>query len=149
AILLRLDESEVRNRETTVIKLKNAYAPDVALALQKLLTSQRELITISEDLVSNIELINREISVVPEAASNSLIISATPQYFDEIRRIVAKLDEAPPQVIIQAMLVEVVLDNTDEFGIELGFQDSTLFDRSLTTADDVLQTITETVTSPN
>ncbi|MGC1272543.1 MAG: secretin N-terminal domain-containing protein [Planctomycetaceae bacterium] len=146
AILLRLDESDVRNRETTVVKLKNAYAPDVALALQNLLTSQRELITISEDLVSNIELLEREIIVVPEAASNSLIISATPQYFDEVRRIVAKLDEAPPQVIIQAMLVEVVLDNTDEFGIELGLQDSTLFDRSLTTIDQLLET---TTTSPN
>src|SRR5690606_11425156 len=49
AILLRLDQSDIRSRETTVVKLKNAFAPDVALALQNLLTSQRELITISED----------------------------------------------------------------------------------------------------
>ena len=148
AILLRLDQSDIRSRETTVVKLKNAYAPDVALALQNLLTSQRELITISEDLVSNIELLEREIIVVPEVASNSLIISATPQYFDEVRQIVSKLDEAPPQVIIQAMLVEVLLDNTDEFGIELGLQDSTLFDRSVTAAEDLL-TISQTTTSPN
>ena len=149
AILYRLDESDIRDREVTVVKLKNAYAPDVALALQNLLTSQRELLQIGEELVSNVELIEREIIVVPEQATNSLIISATPRYFDEVRAIVAKLDEAPPQVIIQAMLVEVTLDNADEFGIELGFQDSTLFDRSLTTANDVLQVIEETTTAPN
>lgn len=146
AILLRLDESDVRNRETMVVKLKNAPAAEVAAALQNLLTSQRELLTIDEDLISNIELIEREIIVVPETVTNSLIISATPRYFDEIRRIVAKLDEAPPQVIIQAMLVEVDLDNTDEFGIELGLQDTTLFDRSVT---QIQQTITQVTQAAN
>ena len=41
-----------------------------------------------------------------------------------------KLDAPPAQVIIQALIVEVELDNTDEFGIELGFQSPVLFDRS-------------------
>ncbi len=141
AILLRLDESDVRDRATTVVKLKNAPAIDVATAIQEFLTSQRELVQINENLVSTIELLEREIIVVPEPVSNSLLISATPRYFEEIQAIVAKLDEAPPQVIIQAMLVEVTLDNTDEFGVELGFQDSTLFDRSITTINETLDTI--------
>ncbi len=141
AILLRLDESDVRQRETTVIKLKNAPATEVATAIQQFLTSQRELVQINENLVSTIELLEREIIVVPEPVSNSLLISSTPRYYDEIRRIVTKLDEAPPQVIIQAMLVEVTLDNADEFGIELGFQDSTLFDRSITTINETLNTV--------
>ncbi len=148
AVLLRLDESDVRQRETTVIKLKNAYAPDVAIAINQFLTSQRDLSTINPDLVSNIELLERELIVVPDAQSNSLLVSSTPRYFDEIIRIIEKLDQAPPQVIIQAMLVEVNLDNTDELGIELGFQDSTLFDRSLSAASD-LTTLTTTNTSPN
>lgn len=146
AVLLRLDESDIRQRETTVIKLKNSYAPDVAAALQQLVTSQRELLTISENLVSNIELLEREIIVIPEPVTNSLLISATPRYYEQVIAIVTKLDQAPPQVIIQAMLVEVTLDNTDEFGIELGFQDSTLFDRSITTINQLLNV---TTTAPN
>lgn len=143
AILLRLDESDVRQRETTVIKLKNAPATDVATALTQFLTSQRQLITSAENLVSTIELLERDIVVVPEPISNSLLISATPRYYEDIRRIVMKLDEAPPQVIIQAMLVEVSLDNADEFGVELGFQDSTLFDRSITTIEQTINTVTQ------
>ena len=44
-----------------------------------------------------------------------------------------KLDAPPAQVIIQALLVEVELDNTDEFGIEMGLQSPVLFDRSYVT----------------
>lgn len=146
AILTRLDESDIRQRETTVVKLKNAPAYYVAMAIQQFLESQRALIQYGEDLVSNVEFLEREIIVVPEEVSNSLLVSATPRYFEEIQRIIAKLDEAPPQVIIQAMLVEVSLDNTDEFGVELGLQESTLFDRSMTTLDQLLET---TTTAPN
>ena len=56
-----------------------------------------------------------------------------------------ELDRAPAQVVIQALLVEVQLDSVDEFGVELGFQDSVLFNRSV--IDNIL-TITETVSNP-
>ncbi len=131
AILLRLDEDDLRQRQTTVIKLKNSPAADVSEAVNQFLDSQRELAEAQPDLISNIELLEQEIIVVPEAVTNSLLVSATPRYFSIIQNMVARLDEAPPQVIIQALLVEVELENTDEFGIELGLQDSILFDRSL------------------
>ena len=75
--------------------------------------------------------IEREVVVVPELINNALIISATPRYFDEIMRVIEKLDENPPQVAIQVLIAEVRLENTDEFGVELGLQDSLLFDRGL------------------
>ena len=148
AILLKLDETDVRQRETIVVKLRNAPALDVANAINAFLQGQRDLLQIDPELVSTTELLEREIIVVPEAISNSLLISATPRYFEEIQELVAQLDQTPPQVVIQAMLVEVVLDNTDEFGVELGFQDDILFSRSQTVLDQ-LSTISQTVTSPN
>ncbi len=63
-------------------------------------------------------------------------------------RLIQEIDEAPPQVAIQVLLVEVDLTNTDEFGVELGFQDSVLFDRGVTAAQDLL-TIAQTATAPN
>ena len=148
AILLRLDETDVRQRETIVVKLRNAPAIDVANAINQFLQGQRDLLQIDPELISTTELLEREIIVVPEAISNSLLISATPRYFEEIQRLVAELDQTPPQVVIQAMLVEVQLDNTDEFGVELGFQDDVLFSRSAAVLDQ-LSTISQTVTSPN
>ena len=146
AVLLRLDDSDVRQRESIVYRLKNSYAPDVQSAISRFLQSRRQIETTDSGLVSPFEQIEREVVVEAEAATNSLLISATPRYFEEIKNLVEKLDAAPLQVVIQALLVEVTLDNTDEFGVELGFQDSVLFDRSI--VSQVLQVPT-TTTSPN
>jgi type II secretory pathway component GspD/PulD (secretin) len=75
--------------------------------------------------------LEREVVVVPEPVQNKLILSATPRYYDEIAKLIERLDEQPPQVMIQVMIAEISLGNTDEFGVEWGLQDSVLFDRSL------------------
>ena len=46
-------------------------------------------------------------------------------------QLIEELDAQPPQVLIQVLIAEVRLNNVDEFGVELGIQDSLLFDRSL------------------
>lgn len=148
AILLRLDESDVRKRKTTVIKLKNSPADAVADAINRFLEAQRDLAQIDPELVSNVELLQQEIIVEPELVSNSLLVSASPEYYEEILDMIDRLDEAPAQVIIQVLIIEVLLDNTDEFGVELGFQDSLLFDRGLLNQE-TFQTITSTTTALN
>ena len=148
AILLRLDQSDIRQRETIVIRLKNSQAEDVAQAVNEFLTSRRDVAQADTTVVSPFEQIEREVVIVPELGSNSLIISATPRFFPEIKQTVEKLDEAPKQVIIQALLVEVGLDNVDEFGVELGLQDSILFRRSAIT-DVASQLITLQKTTTN
>jgi type II secretion system protein D len=144
AILYRLDEGDIRERQQVVYRLKNSPALNIAEAITQFLTSQRERAQ-DPTLVSTVEQLEREVIVVAEPVSNSLLISATPRYYSEILRLVRKLDEPPAQVTIQALLVEVTLDNTDEFGLELGFQNSLMFNRSV---KDPPITITETTTSP-
>lgn len=131
ALIFRLDDSDIRQRQTTIIRLKNAPAADIATAIDSFLGSQIELLANQDDLISAFELVEREVIVQPETYTNSLLISATSRYFDQIRDMVLTLDQELPQVIIQAMLVEVVLEDNDEFGIELGLQDSILFSRGL------------------
>ena len=55
---------------------------------------------------------------------------------------VGRIDVLAEQVTVQALIVEVELDNTDEFGVELGFQDSVLFDRGTVAS---IETISETI----
>ncbi|MBN2025049.1 MAG: hypothetical protein JW809_19890 [Pirellulales bacterium] len=132
AILLRLDNDDVRNRQSSVRRLLNAYAPDVATAINEYLRSERQQVEqAAPGLYSAFEQIEREVVVVSEPVSNSLIISATPRFYKEIDDLITKLDERPPMVMIQVLIAEVKLNNVDEFGIELGLQDSLLFDRSL------------------
>jgi len=131
AILLRLDESEIQERTTRVFRLKNSPANDVATAINNYLTNERQVRQLNPDILSTFEFVSKEVVVVPEPVSNSLIVSATPQYFDEIVGIVEDLDERPPMVLIQVLIGEVQLTDNDEFGIELGIQDSVLFNRSV------------------
>jgi len=130
AILLRLDESDVRRRRSIVYRLKNAPANDVANAITQFLSQEQSAQQFSAGTITA-EQIERQVVVVPEPVSNSLIVSATLRYYDEIKRIVEELDARPPMVMIQVLIAEVTLNNADEFGIELGLQDSVLFDRSL------------------
>ena len=142
AILLRLDDAEVGSRNTNVFRLKNAEAANVAEVLNEWLETERAAEADADLAFSPKELIEREVVIVAEPATNSLIVSATPRYEAELRRLVEELDERPPMVAIQVLIAEVSLNDTDEFGVELGLQDSLLFDRSL--LSDV-QTIETTV----
>jgi general secretion pathway protein D len=130
AILLRLDESDVRNRKNHVYRLKNAPAQNVSQAINQFLTNVRQMQQLTPGIISPFEQIEQEVIVVPEVVSNSLIVSATPRFFDEIQKIVEQLDARPPMVMIQVLIAQVTLTDNEEFGIELGLQDGLLFDRS-------------------
>ncbi|MEX2358628.1 MAG: secretin N-terminal domain-containing protein, partial [Pirellulaceae bacterium] len=131
AILLRLDQYEAVERKGTVVRLRNARADLVAQSLQQMLQQESLLQNIDPTVVSPFQQLNREVYVVPELFSNSLIISATPRYFDQVLQIVQDLDERPPMVDLQVLIADVSLGNIQELGFEFGLQDSLLFDRSV------------------
>lgn len=143
AILLRLDESNLRSRKNVVVRLNNAPATQIATAVTQFFQQQRDLSQSDPNLVSNVEQLEREVIVIPDTVSNNLLVSSTPRYFPDILQMITKLDAIPKQVVIQALIVEVQLNNTDEFGIEMGLQSPVLFDRSLK-LQPVVQTITST-----
>lgn len=131
AILMRLDESDLRMRQTVVMRLKNASAETVAEAVNEFLSSELDAEQPVDGLLSSIEQTDREVVLVPELVTNALIISATERFYDRIIDLVEKLDARPPMVVIQVLLAAVELNDTDEFGVELGLQDSILFNRSV------------------
>ena len=148
ALLNRLDLSESMNRKNVVYLLKNAPALDVATSVNQFLSSQRQLEAAEPGQSNPFQDLEREVIVVPEPVGNKLIVSATPRYFEEITQLIEKLDEPPPQVVIQVLIAEVALGDRDELGVELGLQDSILFDRSLL-GDLVTTTNTRQVSDPN
>ncbi len=131
-ILARLDVADLATRITTVYRLHNAPAVDVATAINNLLDRQRDLNQAAPELVTPYQQIEREVLIEPEQVTNSLIVSATPRYFEEIKKIVTELDKRPPMVAIQVVIAEVTLTDDEQFGIEWGLQDSLLFDRGIT-----------------
>ena len=133
-LMLRLDQDSADSRKMAVYKLMNAPALDIANTITTMLSSQRQIIQSQfqqNQFVSPYEQFESEIIVVPELVTNSLVVSATPQYYEQIIDIIKELDYQPPSVVVQCMICEVELTDEFEFGVEMGLQDSLLFDRGV------------------
>ncbi len=72
-------------------------------------------------------------AVVADVASNSLLISASPRQFDQLKQIIQEIDVKKPQVLIEAALLELSLDDSYRVAFELGLGDDT----GLTNDDEV------------
>lgn len=140
--LIKTGDIETASIRSEVIMLKNTNAEDVVKSLQQNLGPGIALGANGNGGPASVQSGAPAVSVVE---TNCIIIRGREPALQKIRELVSDLDRLPAQVHIQAMLVEVELSDTDEFGVELGLQDSLLFRRSV--VDDVL-TVTNSVTNP-
>ncbi|MDJ0522899.1 MAG: secretin N-terminal domain-containing protein [Planctomycetota bacterium] len=62
-------------------------------------------------------------AVVADVKSNSLIIAATKRQFEELSRVIEEIDIKKDQVLIEAALIELTLDDSFRLAIELGLAD--------------------------
>jgi len=62
-------------------------------------------------------------TIVADETTNSLLVIATPNDYNEIRKIIDKLDVRRPQVMIEAAILEVRDDDDFQFGVELATVD--------------------------
>jgi type II secretion system protein D len=132
-LLYRLDETGGQQRNNEVIWLRNANSQDIFNALNQLLNTQRQVITqqlISGQAISLFERVDREVFLIAEPSTNSIVVSATPRYMQQIRDVIERLDRQQPMIFVEMLIAEVALDDQFEFGTELGLQDSLLFDRN-------------------
>ncbi|MDR1384631.1 MAG: hypothetical protein LBJ67_12435 [Planctomycetaceae bacterium] len=147
AVLLTLDEPELQNRRMMIYTLLNTEASAIATALQTFLQNERQLRQQAQIGVGEYDLFNSEIIITPETSTNKLMVSTTPRHFEQLRKMIQVLDERPPMVQIQVVIAEVDISSMNEFGVELGLQDSLLFDRSVLNSGD-FQTLTSTTNVP-
>lgn len=58
------------------------------------------------------------VQVIADEVTNSLIIRASAQDYQQIRKVLERLDSVPRQVLIQVMVAEVTLTDTLQYGVE-------------------------------
>jgi type II secretion system protein D len=132
ALITKLEDSDVQGRRNEVYHLKNAAAADVATSLQTFLTNAVAIYQIgSGQQFPYQQYVEQQVVIVAEPVSNKLLISATTRYYQEVIRLIEALDAEPAQVVIQVLMAEVDLTNSEEFGMELGLQSPVLFTRSI------------------
>ncbi len=127
SLLTRLDEQALNQRDTVVLRLSNAPVADVATALNAWLNSRQTNIATADPTFAS----RKFVIVQPEEVSNSIIVSALPEYMNEVVRVIERLDRRPPMLKIKVLLAEVNLSMLEQVGIDLGVQDSLVFDRGI------------------
>ncbi len=125
-VIGELDSSPAQERLTKVYRLRNGQASQIEQALSAFLAQERERIvsTLGDDAVgAAVRLLEREVAVVAEEDSNSLLLSASPRYFRTVEQIIHQLDQPPPQVLIQVLLAELSLDDSTDLGVDWNYTD--------------------------
>ncbi|MCI0371026.1 MAG: type IV pilus secretin PilQ [candidate division NC10 bacterium] len=87
--------------KTAILNVNHAKPSEVVKALDKIKTTGRGSISVDE-------------------RTASLIIEDTEETIQKMRELLARLDVATPQVMIEARLVEITADHSRELGIEWG-----------------------------
>lgn len=94
------------------LTLENAKADDVATVVNTLIERQGK--TKEEKVLS------REVKIVADKATNSLVITARPDDFDTLVGVIKKLDMPRSQVFIEAAIMEASSDSSFNFGVNWG-----------------------------
>ena len=62
--------------------------------------------------------VQRDIAIEPSVANNALLVDASPQDFEYVRRLVERLDVVPQQVLVEVLIAEVNMEQGLDLGVE-------------------------------
>ena len=119
ALIAHLDTPLEDGGDTQVRYLRYAESEDLAAKLQTHFTSQA---TATGQAGGAITAAN--ISVWADTQTNAIVVNAPPKMMRSLMQIVDKLDIRRAQVLVEAIIVEVVADKTSELGVTWAVTDS-------------------------
>lgn len=116
----------VQATDTSRAVNKGNTASSVSYSAQQANTSLGADLNYEPGVSFDSEFLNREsigtviggFGVQSEPKTNSLVISAPPSLMRSIKTVIARLDIRRPQVLVEAVVVEMVDTNTFDFGVE-------------------------------
>ncbi len=62
--------------------------------------------------------VQRDIAIEPSVANNALLVDASPQDFEYVRRLVDRLDVVPQQVMVEVLIAEINMEKGLDLGVE-------------------------------
>jgi general secretion pathway protein D len=129
-MIKELDAPNVLSDLTRTFQLKYAKATEMAQTLTSLFRgntsrgfSFRDLFMGTTSQTGDPIASLRNITVVADAKTNTLLLTGPPQAFGMIESIIAQLDRRTTQVFIEVAIVDVTLDDSTKFGIEWQWKD--------------------------
>ncbi len=122
-LILKLDTQDIQSRTTLVYTPHNNEAAAIQTALQQLNDAEQQMLADLQEDLSVSERMGREIVAVASEDTNRVILNFDPRRRSELLSLVQDLDQPPPQVMIQVLIAEVMLNDSLELGVEFAFQD--------------------------
>jgi len=101
-------------------QVQNTNAEDVAAIMTALLVEEAADTSDNETQANA----NDAISIIVDTARNGIIFRGTAEEYAQFRSIVEQMDRAPYEVLIEATVAEVTLDEGESLGIALNFDDA-------------------------
>ena len=109
-LIKKLDVPSPPGRESVhVYYLENANAEELAKILSNL--------QLSGQIMGKS---TKSAQITADKSTNSLVVTANPHDYEQIRTIINKLDIPRAQVLVEALIADVSMDRLKEFGIEWG-----------------------------
>ena len=141
SIIQVLDAPKVLSETTRVYPLKYAKADTLAQTLTQLFRGNYNSTTSGGRYVGGVRSIFglgnsssqdsdsplaqlQNITVVAETKTNSLLVTGPPNCTSVMDDLVAQLDKRTAEVFIEVAIVDVTLDNEDQFGVEWQWHDA-------------------------
>ncbi len=110
-LIAQLDRPLESTNESQVIKLKYSEAESLVPILQTLINNSQEVKADGSD-------VNNNTSIQAHVETNSLVINAPPTVFKKIKAAVSQLDIKRPQVLVEAIIVEITVNHSKEAGFQ-------------------------------
>ncbi len=111
-LIEKLDKATPRGKDRIhVYYLENATAEDLAAVLSKMPSK-------GKGEKGKAPILGEDVSITADKSTNSLIITASPQDCSVLKEVIKKLDIPRVQVLVEALIAEVSLDKSKDFGIE-------------------------------
>ncbi len=114
SVVVRLDINPVQNGgRLQVHYLKNANAKDVAKVINSLISGQQNI-----KPGAGKAMFSGDVKVVADPATNALLVTADPSDHRALNTLIDKLDIRRLQVLIEALIIEVSVSDSQQFGME-------------------------------
>ncbi|MEM9624178.1 MAG: type II secretion system secretin GspD, partial [Pseudomonadota bacterium] len=113
-IVDKLDQPATTTDATQVIRLKHADAVNVATILSSIITGQQS---------SGEDAPRQETTIQPDETLNAIVVRADPGTMTEILDVIKKLDVRKEQVLIEAAIVELSIEDAKSVGVEVAVAD--------------------------
>lgn len=119
ALLAHLDTPLESDGATQVIYLRYGDAESISTLLRGYAEGRAAAAGSGGSGTAGSSGVSREnVSILPDVATNALVITAPPSAMRSIRSIIEQLDIRRAQVLVEAIIVEVTNDRSAEFGVQ-------------------------------